>query len=134
LMFKGVFLSVGPLWVYFTLVHSFPSITLPYPFTSQPPFFNSFQDTFLYPLPSHLMLCNKAQSFSFPFPLSPSSTKKFHCYKHVLHLSLYMIKLVFVYMFIFGSIFYIWEKICIFCVSDPLAISFLMRYVKSAHV
>jgi hypothetical protein len=31
-----------------------------------------------------------------------------------------MIMLVFVYMFIFGSIFHIWEKTCIFCVSDPV--------------
>jgi hypothetical protein len=46
-----------------------------------------------------------ALSFSFPFLLSPSSTEWFHCYKHVLHLSLYMIMLVFVYMFIFGSTF-----------------------------
>jgi hypothetical protein len=30
-----------------------------------------------------------------------------------------MIMLVFVYMFIFGSIFDIWEKTCSFCVSDP---------------
>jgi hypothetical protein len=32
---------------------------------------------------------------------------------------LYMIMLVFVYMFIFGSIFHIWEKTCIFCLSEP---------------
>jgi hypothetical protein len=55
------------------------------------------------------MVCDitDALSFSFPFPLSLSSIEQFHCYKHVLHLSLYMIMLVFVYMFIFGSIFHI---------------------------
>jgi hypothetical protein len=39
------------------------------------PFFNSFQNTSLHPLPSHLMLCDStdALSFSFPFPLSLSS-------------------------------------------------------------
>jgi hypothetical protein len=47
-----------------------------------------------------------ALSFSFPFPLSLSSIvslssiDQFHYYKHVLHLSLYMAMLVFVYMFI----------------------------------
>jgi hypothetical protein len=30
---------------------------LPYPFTSLPPFFNSF-NTSLYPLPLHLMICD----------------------------------------------------------------------------
>jgi hypothetical protein len=80
--------------LYFGLFN--PSITLPYPFTSYPPFFNSFQYTSLYPLPSHLMLCNitDALSFSFPFPLSLSSTEYFHYYKHVLHLNLDMITLV----------------------------------------
>jgi hypothetical protein len=32
---------------------------------------------------------------------------------------LFMIMLVFVYMFIFGSISHIWEKNCGLCVSDP---------------
>jgi hypothetical protein len=49
------YLSVCPPWVYFTLVCSTPSITLSYTFTSCPPFFNSFQYSSLYPLPSHLM-------------------------------------------------------------------------------
>jgi hypothetical protein len=44
---KG-FLNVSLLWVYFTLVSSTPCITLPYPFASHPPFFNSFQYTSLY--------------------------------------------------------------------------------------
>jgi hypothetical protein len=37
----------------------------------------------------------------FSFPSSPSSINQFHCYKHVLHMSLYMIVFVFVYMFVF---------------------------------
>jgi hypothetical protein len=59
--------------------------------------------TFLSPLPSHLMVCDvtDAQSFSFPFPFPPSSVEYFHCYKHVLHLSLYMTMLAFVCMFTF---------------------------------
>jgi hypothetical protein len=40
-------------------------------------------------------------SYSFPFPLSPSSIDYFHSYKHVLSMSLYIIILVFVYMFTF---------------------------------
>jgi hypothetical protein len=55
LMFKG-FLNVSPLWVYFALAHSTPSITLPYPFISHPSNFNSFQYTSLDCLPSQ-MLC-----------------------------------------------------------------------------
>jgi hypothetical protein len=119
-MFKGCF-NVCPLWVCFTLVYSTLSITLPYTFTSHPLFFNSFQYTSLYTLSTHLMLCNitDALSFSFPFPFFLSSTEYFHYYKRVLHMSLYMIMLVFVYMFIFGSIFYVWEKTSGFCVSDP---------------
>jgi hypothetical protein len=31
---------------------------------------------------------------------------------------LYMIMLVFVYMFFFGSIFHVWKKTCRFCVSN----------------
>jgi hypothetical protein len=51
-----------------------PSITLPYPFTTIP-IFNNFQYTYIL-LPSHLIFYNitDALSFSFPFPLSPSST------------------------------------------------------------
>jgi hypothetical protein len=48
-------LNVCPLWVCFTLVRSTPSITLPYLFTSHPPFFIIFQYISLYPLPSYLM-------------------------------------------------------------------------------
>jgi hypothetical protein len=41
------------------------------------------------------MVCDitDALLFSFPFPPSPSSIEWFHCYKHVLHLGLYMISL-----------------------------------------
>jgi hypothetical protein len=98
---KG-FLSVPLLWVYFTLVHSTPSIALLYPFTSHPPFFNSFQYTSLCPLPSQMWCFMILLMFyhSFPFPLSPSSIEWFHCYKRVLHLSLYTIMFVFMYTFI----------------------------------
>jgi hypothetical protein len=51
------------------------------------------------------MVCDitDALPFFFPFSLSLSSIEQFHCYKHVLHLSLFTIILIFVYMFIFGS-------------------------------
>jgi hypothetical protein len=55
-------------------------------------------------------------SFSFPFPLSLSSIDQLQCYRHVLHLNLYMIVLVFVYSFVFGSIFPIRGETCL---SDP---------------
>jgi hypothetical protein len=42
-----------------------------------------------------------ALSFSFPFFLSLSSIEQFHCHKYVLHLSLCMIMLAFMYVFIF---------------------------------
>jgi hypothetical protein len=86
-----------------------------------PPLFNSFQYTSLYPLPAHLMLCDitDALSLSFPLPTSPSSKEQFHYCKHVLHMSLSMIMLVFVYTFIFGSIFYVWEKTSSLCLSEP---------------
>jgi hypothetical protein len=32
---------------------------------------------------------------------------------------LYMIMFVFIYIFIFGSIFHIWEKACGLCLSEP---------------
>jgi hypothetical protein len=70
------------------------------------PFFNSFQYTSLYPLPSHLMLCDitDALSFSVTFPkfhrvvllLQPCSTSEF-VYDHA----------CFVYMFIFVSVFHV---------------------------
>jgi hypothetical protein len=47
-----------------------------------PPFFNLFQYTFLYRLPSHLVVCDftVALSFSFPFFLSPNSIELQTCY------------------------------------------------------
>jgi hypothetical protein len=73
LMFKAVSQCMPTVSIfYFTF--NLP-ITLPFPFTSHPLFFSSFQYTSLHPLPSHLMLCDitDALSFSFLFPLSPSS-------------------------------------------------------------
>jgi hypothetical protein len=62
----------------------------------------SFQYTSLYPLLSHLLFYNitDATSFSSPFPPSPTSIEKFHSYKHILHLSLYMIMLLCVYVYL----------------------------------
>jgi hypothetical protein len=59
------------------------------------PVFQQFSYTSLYPLPSHLVVCNitDALSFSFPFLLFLRSTEQFHSYKHVLLLSVYMISL-----------------------------------------
>jgi hypothetical protein len=54
---------------YFGPVGPLPLLSLtPLPRTS--PFFNSFQYTSLYPLPSHLTFCDitDALTFSFPFP------------------------------------------------------------------
>jgi hypothetical protein len=100
------------------LVHSSPAIILPCP--SHSTFFNSFQYISLYHLLSHLQLgdITDALSFFFPFPLSLSSIEYFHCYRQVLHMSLYMIMLMFVYVLNFGSIVYVLEKTCGFCVSD----------------
>jgi hypothetical protein len=60
-----------------------------------------------------------ALSFSFLFPLSPTSIEQFHCYKDVLHLSLYMIMFVFVYMFIFWICLPHIEKKHSLCLSVP---------------
>jgi hypothetical protein len=62
-----------------------------------------------------LMLCNITDALSFSFP---EFYRVVHNYKHVLHMSLCMIMLVFMYMFIFGSIFHVWEKTCSLCVSE----------------
>jgi hypothetical protein len=98
-------------------VHPLP--VSPFPFKLPPPIFQQ--------LSIHVIVSSTFTSYvvllmlhhSFPFSLSPSSVESFHCYKHVLHLSLYMIMLVSVYMFIFGSIFHIWEKSCGLCLSEP---------------
>jgi hypothetical protein len=52
------------------------------------------------------------------FSPHPSSSK-FHYYNLVLHRSLYMIMLIFVYMYIFLSIFHILEKTGGLCLSEP---------------
>jgi hypothetical protein len=80
-----------------------------------PPIFNSFQYTSPYLLPSHLMLHYWCSIIHFSFPSFP----KFHCYKYVLHLSLYMITCVFVNVFIFRSILHIWEKTCSLSIFEP---------------
>jgi hypothetical protein len=79
-MFKRC-LSVYPLWVYFTLIRSTPSITLPYLFTSHPPFVNIFQCTYIYPLPLRMlcsmvlrMFCHSLFLSLFPQVLYSSST------------------------------------------------------------
>jgi hypothetical protein len=51
-----------------------------------------------------------ALSFSLPFPPSPSSIEKFHCYRHVPHLSLCVIMPVLCICLFFGPIFHVWEK------------------------
>jgi hypothetical protein len=78
------------------------------------PCFSTAFNTHRYPLPSHLMLCDMTDALSFSFPLSLSSIESLYCYKHVLHLSLYMIMLVYECMFTFHE-----KKACSFCVSDP---------------
>jgi hypothetical protein len=96
------FLKVCPLWVYFTLVCSTPAITLPYPFTSPPPFSTSFT-THPYIFYLHILYFTTLLMLYhslFPFLLSLNSIEYFHYWNRVLHLSC-MIRLVFVYMFIF---------------------------------
>jgi hypothetical protein len=41
-----------------------------------------------------------ALSFAFPFPFSPSSIEQFYHYRHVLHMSLYMIMFIFVCVYL----------------------------------
>jgi hypothetical protein len=85
-----------------------------------PPFFNIFQYTFLYPLPSHLVVCDITDALSlFSFPSFP----EFHRVDPLLQTcstteSIYN-HTCFCVLFVFGSIFHVWEKTCIFCVSDP---------------
>jgi hypothetical protein len=116
---KG-FLNISPPWVYFTLVTSSPSITLPYPFISHPPFsaaFNTHPDILC--LHRCYVLWHYWCSITlFSFPSFP----KFH--RVVLLLKTYSTYefiygyVVFVYMFIFW-IFYIWEKTCGLWLSEP---------------
>jgi hypothetical protein len=51
-----------------------PLLLLSYPFTSYPPFFNSFQYTSLYHLASYLMSCDITDALSFSFPEFQSSS------------------------------------------------------------
>jgi hypothetical protein len=108
-MFKGVSQCISQ-WVYFTLVHSTTSISLPHPFTSHPPFSITF-NTHPYILYLHrcyvLRYCwCSITLFSFPYflvhrvvpRLQTCSTSEFLC----ICLSL-------------GSIFHVWEKTCGLC-------------------
>jgi hypothetical protein len=85
--------------MYFTLISSTPSVTLPFPFPS--PFFNSFQ--YVYLLPSQ-MLCIMILLTLYHALFLPSFSK-FHSVVSLLHtcfhICLYMVMFVFVYMFIF---------------------------------
>jgi hypothetical protein len=88
----------------------------PLPLYLPHPFFNSFQYSSLYPLPSHLMFYNIIDTliilFSFPsFPM-------FH------YCMFYIWVCIWSCLFLctcvsFGSIFHIWEKTCGLCVSEP---------------
>jgi hypothetical protein len=114
-MFKGVsqcFLTVGVLW----------SIQpLSYLFTSQPPFFNRFQYTSLYPLPSQMLCFIILQMLyhSLFLSLVPWVPKSRTTVTNMFYTSLYMIMLFFGYIYLsFGSIFHIWEKTHGFCLSE----------------
>jgi hypothetical protein len=64
------------MYAHCTLIWSVqPLLLLSLTFTSHPPFFNSFQYTSLYPLPSDVIFhyITDALSLSLPFPLSLSS-------------------------------------------------------------
>jgi hypothetical protein len=120
LIFKG-FLSVSPLWVYFTLVCSTPSITLPYPLTSHSRLFQQLSIPLLiYSTFTDVMFMILLILYhSLFFFLLPLVHWVVPLLQHVLQMSLYMIMFVFVYMFFFGSIFHIGEKTCVLCLSEP---------------
>jgi hypothetical protein len=102
LMFKGTpqyMPSVGVLYFGpFNPFHCPPS-----PFTSHPSFQQLSVHTLISSTFTDVMFhdITDALSFSFPFPLSPSSIEQFHRLRHVPHLTLWMIMLVFVYMFVY---------------------------------
>jgi hypothetical protein len=110
LISKG-FLNVSPLWVYFTLVCSASSTTLPYSFSPTPHFSTAFN---IYPYTStftdvmYYIHNNIADTLSFPFP-PPSSIKYFHYYRYVLTYTL-LYDLFLHICLSFWSTFYIWEK------------------------
>jgi hypothetical protein len=112
LIFKEVCLCIP------TMVHWTPYITLPNHFTS-PPFFNSFQFTSSYPLPSHLMPYYCCGVILFLFPSFPK-------FQRVVPLSLMCSTYVFAYdhgCFVYIFIFWIclphMKKTCGLCVSEP---------------
>jgi hypothetical protein len=102
LMFKGVSQCIPAMRIlYFGPFNPFhysplPLYLPPAPIIQQPSVYILISSTF-----TDVMFYNisNALAFSFPFPPSLSSVKKFHCYKHVLPLSLYMVMFVFVYIF-----------------------------------
>jgi hypothetical protein len=98
-----------------------PLSCCPLPLPTHSPFLSSFQYTSSYALPSQMLyiMIYWCSTILLSFPFFPSSIEQFHCYEHVLHLSLCRIMLVFVHMFIFGSIFHIWEKTYGLCLSEP---------------
>jgi hypothetical protein len=105
--------------LYFVQFNPFHYSPLPLPFCS-PTLFNSFKYIYyiLYQHRCYLFLYCWF-SFSFPFPPPQSSIEQFHYYKQVLHVNLYMIMLVLCICLSFGSIFHIWEKTCVLCLSEP---------------
>jgi hypothetical protein len=100
LIFKG-FLSVSPLWVYFTLVCSTPSITLPYPLTSHSRLFQQLSIPLLiYSTFTDVMFMILLILYhSLFFFLLPLVHWVVPLLQHVLQMSLYMIMFVFVYVF-----------------------------------
>jgi hypothetical protein len=91
-------------------VHPLPLFSVT-PLSPTPPFLKSFHYIFLFPLPSHAMVCNITDGLSFFFlvPLSLSSIHLFHWFQCAVHLSEFMIIIVFVYKFLFRFIF-LWDK------------------------
>jgi hypothetical protein len=91
-------------------VHPLPLFSVT-PLSPTPPFLKSFHYIFLFPLPSHAMVCNITDglSFFFLFPLSLSSIHLYHWFQCAVHLSEFMIIIVFVYKFLFRFIF-LWDK------------------------
>jgi hypothetical protein len=84
------------------MVHSTLCITLPYPFSPIPHFKHLSKHILISStVTSYVLQCNLCSIILFSFHLSPSFIEHFHYYNHILHLSLYMIMLVFVYMFTF---------------------------------
>jgi hypothetical protein len=98
---------------------STPSISLPYPFASHHPFFNRFQYTSFYPLPSHLILLIQYYwccIILFSFPSLPEFQK----------VSSTITSMFYIWACIWSCLFLcIWLSLGIsstyesFCVSDP---------------